>query len=201
MKAYIYALLALAMVAVLWPTPVWTQPPADSDASRPLTAPHVGQEDVNTRYARAYLQLAKANLDVVLAANRHVANTYSGVAVERLRADVKIAEELLRQTLPSGRGDFHLVHIQSAESDRAIAELNLQNAIALNKRVPGAVSELELEKQRLAVEVARLSVERARDDANSKLELAHTQWELEQLREVVLELRVRVDQLSTNRLK
>lgn len=187
MKACASVLLALAVVAAMLQTPARTEQRTDASASG---------EDVNVRYARAYLRLAKANLESVLAANRSVAELHSAVAVERLRADVKIAEELLRQALPSGSGNLHQVHIQSAKSDQAIAELNLRNAIALNKRVPGTVSEVELEKIRSAAEVARLGVERARDKANSESELAHTQWQLEQLREAMLELRVHLDRID-----
>lgn len=153
-------------------------------------------ESVDVRYRRAYLQLAKAELEVLKDANKRVKGTYTEGTVERFQQHVGIAREQLQQTLLADQGKLHKVHVLEAEAVLKIAEGRLERALTANRRLSGAVRDVEIKRLRLVVEVARLGLARARDPASTQSENAHLQWQLDGLREDVLRLQLRVVELS-----
>lgn len=157
-------------------------------------------QDRDVRYARLCLKRAQAELQKVLTANEKLGtNMYPVSLVERLRENVKIAEEGVEQALLAKQGEEHQphkVHIREAEAAVKIAELNLQQALEINKRKSGSYGADDLERLRLAVEIAQLRLEMANDPAVVDSPVAHLQWQVEQLRDEVLELRLRVEQMS-----
>ncbi|MFV2066319.1 MAG: hypothetical protein ACC645_05015 [Pirellulales bacterium] len=169
------------------------QPPLrDTEA----VADEGAKESVRVRYARAYLKLAKMDLRRAMDANRKFARMHSAGLVERLRQNVKIAEEQLRQVLKGDAGKLHEVHLRQTEAAVKIAELELQQAVVLSKRAPAAVRRGELERLRVAAEIARLDLMQAREPASFQSAMPHLQWQLEQLRKEVLRLQLRVERLS-----
>ncbi len=154
------------------------------------------KESVSVRYARAYLKLAVMDLRQAVDANRKFARTYSAGFIERLRQNVGIAEEQLRQALKGDEGRLHEVHLRQTEAAVTIAELELQQTLAISERVPAAVREGELERLQIAAEMARLDLLQAREPASFESALPHLQWQLEQLRKEVLRLQLSVEKLS-----
>jgi len=152
-------------------------------------------ENLNVRYARAYLKLAKMDLQKVLDMNSHVPGTFPDVVVEPLRQVVRIAESQLQQALNGNGGGRQNMDLHNVEAAVMVAETRLQQATAANKRMPGSFDEGEVERLRLGAEVARLALAKARA-ASVQSVVNHLQADVEELRQEVLQLRSRVFELS-----
>lgn len=114
----------------------------------------------------------------------------SGIVLELLRNNRD------RPVKPTG-ANCDEVRFRSADSAVAIAELEWHQAVAANRHQPGTISDADLERFRVATEVAQLDLARARDAAIFRRPLPHLQRQVEQLCEEVLQLRFRVETLST----
>ena len=151
-------------------------------------------ESLEVRYARAYLQLAQADLQIAVEENEKVPGTYPEAAIELLRRVVVIAEEQLKHALGESAHDLHSVHIRQEEAAVTEAESDLQRTLAANRRLPRLVGPTQLRRAHLRVEVAKLALAKARAvNAHSLPE--HTQWQLEELRMELLQLRSQVQKL------
>jgi hypothetical protein len=151
-------------------------------------------ESLEVRYARAYLQLAQADLQIAVEENKKVPGTYPEAAIEPLRRVVAIAEEQLKHALGESAHDLHSVHIRQAEAAVAEAESDLQRTLAANRRLPGLVDPTQLHRAHLRVEVAKLALAKARA-VNAHNLPEHMQWQLEELRMELLQLQSQVQKL------
>ncbi len=164
------------------------------------TSNSTSPENIFVRYARAYSELAKADLAIALDVNKRIRGSYTEITVQRLRNQVEIAEAKLQYELGSEESKkLHDIHLRELEEASKLAELNLASAIVVNKRLAGTVSDLEIRRLRLAAEVARLAVERGRDPAAVSTPYAHLQWQLDQVRSELLWLQIRADKLAASR--
>jgi hypothetical protein len=154
-------------------------------------------QKLNVKYAQIYLQLAKVNLEKAQTLNNRVAGAFSAVEVDRLARLVQLAEERLAGAQHSGKQSD--ANRQSAEAAVNSAETTYKKSVATNERFPGAVSPLEVERQRLTVELAKLALAKANLVGGSSDALAGLQWEVDQLREDMLILRSRVEAITSRR--
>jgi len=168
---------------------------------RPLdTSSSSSHENIRIRYARAYLELAKANLDIALDVNKRIDAAYSENSVQRLRNQVEIARTMLQYELDGGKSEkLHDVHIKSLKKASELANRNLASAMVVNKRLAGTVNEREIKRLRLEAEVARLAIIRGLDPAAVGTPYAHLQWQLDQMRSELLRLQIRIDKLTESR--
>ncbi len=156
-----------------------------------------GEESPNVRYARAALRLAQVTLQEANEANQRMPKTVPETDVSRLDQNARLAELQLKAALDPSIHGFHGENLLLAESAIKVAEADYQKALQANKKFPGAVGKSKLERLRLEVEVSRLHLEREKtlgEDTASRMTELH--WQLEQLRDEVLHLRSRVEQLS-----
>lgn len=96
-----------------------------------------------------------------------------------------------------GDASSHAAHLRELEGALRISELAWKTAVRVRARLPNSTQASEVESLRLRAEVARLALARARDPANTATPLDHMQWQLEQLRQELLEPTLRVERLST----
>lgn len=174
---------------------------AQTDAPRPSNAGNSrSSESIRVRYARAYLDLAKTNLDIALDVNKRIGPAYSENSVQRLRNQVEIAKAKLQYELGVGESrKLHDVHLRELQEARKLADMNLASAIVVNKRLAGTINELEIKRLRLAAEVAKLAIAIGRDPAAVGTPYAHLQWQLDQMRSELLWLQIRTDKLAASR--
>ena len=163
------------------------EPPAEQS-----TLQSSNQFDV--QLAKVRLQLAKVELERALGANERV-RIYPPVTLQFLRRNVDVAQAKLEAVTKPG-GDSHDAHLRELENNLKTAELKWKIAFETRERSPGALDEAGVEALRLRVEVARLALARARQPETVTTPLNHLQWEIEQLRDEMLELTLRVEELS-----
>lgn len=168
-------------------------PPATKrlSAEEPTANPARGaDEGLDVRYARAYLQLARTDLQVDLDA---MPGTIPEAAIEPLRQIVAMAEAELEHALHEDAHRLHKVHIRNAEIVVERAEIDLQRAVEMNRKA--LLNPLELRRARLKLEVAKLALAKAKA-VNPDNASEHTQWQLEELRKELLQIRSQVERLT-----
>ncbi len=156
------------------------------------------REEINVKYAETFLRLSEVQLQKILDFNRRVPGGFSEAEVERLRRMVEVAKERLEWVRKAGHKQS-AANIFQAEATVQNAETNYNKAQSANNRVPGAVPQLEMDRLRLVAELARMSLQKARLAAEANSSVADVQWELDQLREDVLQLRSRVEAITSRR--
>lgn len=164
-------------------------------AQRSQPNPAEASETIDVRYAKALVGLAKLELLKAVEANQKTPGSFSDAAIDSLRESLGSAELQLAESIRKARADTQNAHVRKCEESVRAAEAEWRRAIAANQKVPGSVSDSELERLRLTAEVARLGLIKARA-ANVNSALEHLQWQLEELRNEVLSLRNRVESLS-----
>lgn len=154
-------------------------------------------ESANVRYARASLKLAQLAFQEANEANKRMPQTVPESNVNQFKQDVRRAELRLKAALdPSLRG-FRSENLLLAESAIQVAQDEYQKALLANQQVAGTIGKTKLERLRTEVEACRLNLEREqtlRDDMASRV--TDVQWQLQQMRDELLHLRSRVEQLS-----
>jgi hypothetical protein len=137
-------------------------------------------ESVEVRYARAQLQLAKANLNRVEQSNKRVAGSVPSSVVAEYQHDFQVAKTRLDQTAAGRAASEFQVWLQRAEAERRTAETTWKNAMAVNGQAPGTFESLDIERYRLRAEVAKLQLERGQTLIDSGRD-AQLQWEIDML--------------------
>ncbi len=152
--------------------------------------------NLETQLAEARVQLAKLELERAAAANKRMPGIYSPIAVELLQRNVIVAEARLGELSRTGDFNAHAIHLRELEGAQKIAELRLKNAQRLRQGLPASGDASQVESLRLRTEIARLELARARDPEHVATPLDHLQWQLEQLRHEMLEVTLRLEELS-----
>jgi multidrug resistance efflux pump len=158
-------------------------------------AKHDSSDNVDVQLATARLKLAKVELERALAANERVP-IYTDVTLELLRRNVDICEARLEALARPTEAKLHTAHARELESKLKITEREWQRAVTLHQRLPSSFDASYVEAARLRVDVARLALARARDPAHVTTQHDHMRWQLEQLRQEMLEMTLRVEELS-----
>ena len=152
-----------------------------------------GGENLDTRYAQAFLKLAQADLRKAQDANQRVPGTIPESLLQPLVAAVAVAEERLsRAQHPDDAKENP--YAQTAETMLAMARDNWKKALAVNQRAAGTVRAAEIDRLQALTELAQVRVEQAHA-LDLKSPLACAAFDLEQLRLDVQQLYVRVSQL------
>lgn len=149
--------------------------------------------DLAVRYARARLRLAELELERSLAINAQAPAAIGGREIERLEQRVASLRRRVEIARDQPRTAARQVTIAAAEAARDAARVDLDRAQAANRRMPGAVSEINLKRLEATVELADIRVQMCRSPDYELSLLAEMQWSLERLTEEVVDLRHRLD--------
>ena len=155
--------------------------------------------EVRVRYAEAKLHLAEIELRIVLSGNEKIPNMYSMRTIRRLSNNVAHAKELLRYEMERKGNDLHDLHLQELEGELALAESELAAVVRLKNELIGSISDLEIEKLKVAVKVARLALGTAREPEVIRSREDHLQWQIDRVSTELTRLYLLMDRaLSRN---
>ncbi|MBI2826731.1 MAG: hypothetical protein HYX69_18825 [Planctomycetia bacterium] len=144
---------------------------------------------LNVRYANAYLKLVEAELRKLQDTNRKLPGTIRPSVIEAMEAAVGEARDRLNAAQKQQSDMEGGLYLLAAQSELKAAQESLGKAEAANREVPDTVGRFEVARLQAALELAQVKLEKARIlDADSPL--AQVQWEIEQLREQVQDLRL-----------
>ena len=150
---------------------------------------------VQVQYHDVLVQIAEVDLQIANESNRKSPGSFPGQTIQRLQTNVDVARKLHeRATL--GYGDMPEAHVLYAEARAQLSENNYRSAIKARELDPNSVSELKLEKIRLAAELARLRLEMWKHPDSLSSLVDHMQWEIDQLSQEILELHRRIERLE-----
>jgi hypothetical protein len=150
--------------------------------------------DLDIRYARLTLAMSKLELQRVQQINRQVPGTFTRTSIAAFDQSVLINEEQLKMLTQQG-GKRVPMFLITAEANAKAEQQHLQRVLAINQLNPGTITQIEIERARLRAELANVGLEKARS-VNPKNEAQFLQWQMDQLREDLYQLRTWVAQLS-----
>ena len=209
------AVVALAVLALAAGPP----PDATSEATPPVAQPgpplaatddvivaqpsaHRSAEaaeaaELRLRYAAARLRLAELDLERAVAANRMVPGAVGDRELARLRNHVTLMQRQFEIARALPRTAVRQATIAAAELAGDNARVDLDAALKANHRVPGSVSDLNIERLRARLELAEIRVALCRNPAFELSLLDEMQWSIDQLTDQLIDLRHQVETRGT----
>ncbi len=154
------------------------------------------EESLEVRYARAHLELAKLDLERAKAWNKRIPNVFSDRTIDFLQKHVEIDEEQLKQAMRPDYADVHEIYVRTAKAALDIAEADVARKAKSYKKEHDRQSGLELDRAMAFANAARLNLERTLNQGGSLQSISYLQWQLEELRNQILELHVKVEAAS-----
>jgi hypothetical protein len=154
------------------------------------------EESLEIRYARAHLELAKLDLERAKAWNQRIPNVFSERTLDFLRKHVEIDQEQLKQAMRPDYVDIHEIYVRTAKAALDIAEADVARKAATYKKERDNYSGLELDRAMALAQAARLNLERTLNQGGSLQSISYLQWQIEELRNQILELHVKVEAAS-----
>jgi len=148
-------------------------------------------ESLHVRYARTHLELARLDLRRVTELNKRVPNALPAGTIDEFQRHVEFDEEQLKQCLMGEKADIHGMLVRRAQVEVELAEADVQRHREVHAEFGTPSSQLELQRAELVAQLAKLHLERARSADAAKSILLYMQWEIEELRNEVIELRAR----------
>ena len=152
-------------------------------------------EGVDIRFFQKKLELAKHDLKTAVKANQRVPNLTSKLMMIRLQNQVDYTETLLKRATAKTDHDLHVIHLQNVKNDVTIAEQQLAWAKDVNQQHAGLVSDDEVKRLKLSVDLARLALEKAKQPKIKADPLHHLQWQIDRLRSDLLNLQVKFERV------
>jgi hypothetical protein len=189
--AFVAGLLACGWLAAQIATPSAAQQKSEaseSDKAAQKAAEKKKEQELDVKYAKAYLKLVEATLEKYEDTNRRLPNTIRPSVIQAIQEGVREARERLQLAQRDDVSDSE-IYVSGAESDLRTAEESLRKAEAANIQFSGTISDAEIARLKADVELSKIRAEKARHLA-SESALSNVRYELEQLREDVQELRM-----------
>lgn len=177
---------AVFMIGIFAALPIAkaVDPPVAGDVSK--------KESMDVRYARAHLKLAQLDLRRVMEEHKRVPDLLPVTVIENLKRHVAIDETQLEQALKAPDGNLHEIYLRSAKVAVELAEADLKRKQKSYEQSPSTRSSLDVERAVAVVEVAKLHLEITEAKQSSLSSLMYLQWQIEVLRNQVLELQIQV---------
>lgn len=160
------------------------------EPTQDLTERSSDLESIDVRYARAHLELAKVDLRRAHAIAAEFPTVDFARELENLKRHVDVDEEQLTQAKRFPDGNLHQIHIRGAEVAVELAESDLQRKQKAHEILPTHWSAIDVERAAAVAKVAKLNLERTRAQEASLSSLRYLQWQIEKLRNDLLELQI-----------
>ena len=153
------------------------------------------RESIEVRYARAHWELAKSDLSRALAMNERIPDLFSERELDSLRKHVAIDQEQLNQLLQGHAYNVHEIFLRTAESTLGICKAEVARKQHAYKKSPDHYSSLALDQAKAQLKVAELNVERTRLQKDSISTISYLQWQIDELRNQLLETQLKLDKV------
>ncbi|HVU85964.1 MAG TPA: hypothetical protein VHD36_01500 [Pirellulales bacterium] len=162
--------------------------------ARPVpTDPH----ELDVAYAEASLKLLQLDLQKMTDLQSRVHGSITASQFDRVDGMVRVAEDNLRM-VKAGNPSRGALNVMRAREAVRTAEFVLKTARQV-KAAANAISDIQLTRLGVEVEVERLMLARAEQAAKTDSPLDDLAWENDQLRDEVQRLRYRFEALTARR--
>jgi hypothetical protein len=187
------AWLAVAITAYAVTTNPWTIATADPPATSTSSFDPAAKESLDVRHARAHLELAKLDLRRAQEWNKRIPGLFSARTMDYLRKHVEVDSEQLKQNVGREYADVHEIYIRGAKAVIELANAEVQRKQAIFKLAHDDYNALELDRAIAVAKVAKLNYERTVAQKDSTHTFSYLQWQIEELRNQVLELHIKFE--------
>ena len=184
------ACLILAAVALSVPATM-----ADEPAASPSDQTEE-QESLDVRYARAHLRLANLDLLRFLEVQKEHPGALPIEASADLKRHVAIDEEQLKQALKGPDADLHEIYMRSAKLAVELAKRDLQRKREAFEEFPNDEQAFAVKRAETVVELAQLQLQITLSKRSAMSSMMYLQWQIELLRNQVLELQIQLKSQS-----
>ncbi|HEY2839253.1 MAG TPA: hypothetical protein VGJ26_08900 [Pirellulales bacterium] len=185
-------IFAAGLVACGWLTAQLSYPsPADAQNETKDKQKQDSKEEVNVRYAQAYVKLMETEIAKLQFSNRAVASTIRPAVIEAAQVALRDAQDRVKLAQKNDDIPDHEIYVQGAKSYLTYSQESLRKAEEANLKYGGTVSAVEMARLKAQLEVAKTRVEVAQNLAGESA-LMQAQYELELLREQVQQLQITV---------
>lgn len=185
---FVAGLALCGSLALLYSVPLSAQQKSSESATSDKDSEKQTEHDLDVRYAEQYLKLVEATLAKYQYTNRKLPNTIRPAVIQAIEEGVREARERVQLAKSDDTSDAD-IYISSAESELRATQSALRKAEAANLANSGTVLQVEIDRLNAELELAKIRVEKARHLAKES-PLSNVQYEIEQLREDVHELRL-----------
>lgn len=151
------------------------------------------QESIAVRYARAHLELAKLDLRRALEWNDRIPNLFTERELDSLRKHVEIDREQLKQSQRGYETSVYQVMLRTAETtvDSCLTEVSRRQEIYQASQ--NRFNAMELDHAIARLKVAKLNLARTMSQKESISTIAFLQWQIDELRNQLMEVQLRLD--------
>ncbi len=184
---------SLGLAAVILACAVAPLSMANADPPTPTSSESDGEESLDVRHARAHLELAELEMRHALEWNKRIPGLFSERTIAYLRKHVEIDGEQLSQSIAHQNPDVHEIYIRGAQAAVELADADVQRRQAIYKSFPDNFHALELDRAIAVAKVAKLNLERTVAKKGSIDTLSQLQWQVEELRNQLLELQIKME--------
>jgi hypothetical protein len=153
--------------------------------------------ELEIAYAEVLLKLAKLDLQKMIDLQNRVRGSITATQFDRVEGLARVAEETFRLA-KEGKATRSAINLVRAREALRTAEMVWKTAQQV-KAAANAISDIELARLRMMVEVERLSLARAEAAAATESPLDDLAWENDQLRDDMQRLRYRFEALTARR--
>lgn len=151
------------------------------------------------QYATAQVRLAEVDLRRVEEYNARVPHTFPTLYVEELRSNLETAREQFKNVRTNGEQDLVQSQLRGLATSARMAQNDFNQAKEVNRTMPGAIRQVDLDKLHAAADLATLRLKLAEESGKSGSPIDIMHWHMERLSSEVQALQRRVDELSLRR--
>jgi hypothetical protein len=153
----------------------------------PLTVAFVASQDEKPsvglleQYAKAQMKLAEVDLRRVEEYNARVPHTFPKIYVDELRSNLETAREQVKFVQASGEQDLFKLQLRSLATSARMAQNDFDQAKEVNRTMPGAIRQVDLDQLSAAADVATLRLKLAEEPGQSRSPVDLLHWHVERL--------------------
>ncbi|HTU26753.1 MAG TPA: hypothetical protein VMF30_15200 [Pirellulales bacterium] len=149
--------------------------------------------------AELSLRLYELDLQKIDDINKQMAGLYSNAEVDRFRANVEMAKQRLKAARERAEGKRGIAIIGVGQAMLQQAQDSYDRDMAANRKLPSAIKPVDVERDRVSVEMAKVNLEKAKLVDQLDSPGAVLNWELDALRDEVRQLRWRITAITSRR--
>ena len=151
------------------------------------------------QYAEAQERLAEVELRRVEEYNAKAPHTFPALYVEEVRSHLETAREQVKNIRANGEQNLMQLQLRGLATRARMAQNDFNQAKEVNRTMPGAIRQVDLDKLRAVADVATLRLKLAEDSGKSGSPIDIMHWHMERLSSEVEALQRRVDELNLRR--
>jgi hypothetical protein len=154
---------------------------------------------LDVQSAELSLRLYELDLQKIDDMNQKMAGLYSNAEVDRFQASVEMARQRVKAARERNEGKDTIAIVGVGQALLKNAQDAYERDKAANRKLPTAVRPIDVERDRVAVEMAEVNLTKAKLVTRLDTPIPIINWEMDVLRDEVRQLRWRITAITSRR--